>query len=232
VLRRSSSRESEAERQLLSKRASLPPMALERLAPRGGQRRGEGPSAPAPGPEEDCADYAVMSRSTSRESFASSASSSCTQRDSGVVSGSSAGGGYLDVAGGAELYRGGEGGVATPASPHPPPGVDNGYMSMLPGGGSQPPGGPPLAASFPDGGELSARGPADDYRTNNNCRINNHWRINHHYWINNWWINNHSRHYHHWKFNHHYWINNWWINNNWRIHNNWSIIINNTRYNN
>ncbi|CAL8383864.1 unnamed protein product [Arctogadus glacialis] len=165
VLRRSSSRESEAERQLLSKRASLPPMALERLAPRGGQRRGEGPSTPAPGPpgpEEDCADYAVMSRSTSRESFASSASSSCTQRDSDVVSGSSAGGGYLDVAGGADLYRGGEGGVATPASPNPPPGVDNGYMSMLPGGGSQPPGGPPLAASFPDG-ELSAKGPADDY---------------------------------------------------------------------
>ncbi|KAJ3585120.1 hypothetical protein NHX12_013842, partial [Muraenolepis orangiensis] len=41
TLRRSSSRESEAERRLLSKRASLPPLALERLAPR--QRRGEGP---------------------------------------------------------------------------------------------------------------------------------------------------------------------------------------------
>ncbi|KAI4808816.1 hypothetical protein KUCAC02_000860, partial [Chaenocephalus aceratus] len=40
VLRRSSSRECEAERRLLSKRASLPPMALERLVPR--QRRAEG----------------------------------------------------------------------------------------------------------------------------------------------------------------------------------------------
>ena len=60
VLRRSSSRECEAERRLLSKRASLPPMALERLAPR--LRRGEEEE-----PDEDAADYAIMSRSTSRE---------------------------------------------------------------------------------------------------------------------------------------------------------------------
>ncbi|CAL8242020.1 unnamed protein product [Merluccius merluccius] len=157
VLRRSSSRESEAERRLLSKRASLPPMALERLAPR--QRRSEGPAAPPP-EEEDSADYAIMSRSTSRESFTSSASSSCTQRDSGVVSGSSVGGGgYLDVAGGE--FRG-EGGVATTAAATGGVGlgVDNGYMSMLPGV-SQPPGS--LAASFPDGESPSAKILADDY---------------------------------------------------------------------
>ncbi|KAG7260926.1 hypothetical protein CRUP_027175, partial [Coryphaenoides rupestris] len=138
LLRRSSSRESEAERRLLSKRASLPPMALERLAPR--QRRGEGPGAAAPQEEEDSADYAIMSRSTSRESFASSTSSSCTQRDSGVVSGSSIGGGigggYLDVAGGAEFHA--EGAVVS-AGGGAGPGTDNGYMAMLPGV-SQPPG--------------------------------------------------------------------------------------------
>ncbi|MED6231579.1 hypothetical protein ATANTOWER_030845 [Ataeniobius toweri] len=112
VLRRSSSRECEAERRLLSKRASLPPMALERLAPN--QRRAEEPA------DEDSADYAIMSRSTSRESFASSCSS--TQKESTMGS-SVGGGGYLDVAG--ELKTdGGPGAVA---------GVDNGYMSMLPG---------------------------------------------------------------------------------------------------
>ncbi|CDQ86025.1 unnamed protein product [Oncorhynchus mykiss] len=101
VLRRSSSRECEAERGLLSKRASLPPMALERLAPR--PRRGEEEQ------DEDAADYAIMSRSTSRESFTTSSSS---RRDSEISP---------------EL--GGGGGVVR----------DNGYMSMLPGGVTQPP---------------------------------------------------------------------------------------------
>ncbi|KAK7909809.1 hypothetical protein WMY93_014493 [Mugilogobius chulae] len=108
VLRRSSSRESEAERRLLSKRASLPPMALERLAPR--QRRAEEPT------DEESADYAIMSRSTSRESFTSTSS---TQRQS-VAGGS----GYLDVA--SEFKTEGGGGNIDL-------GVDNGYMSMLPG---------------------------------------------------------------------------------------------------
>ncbi|XP_029932506.1 insulin receptor substrate 1-B [Myripristis murdjan] len=153
VLRRSSSRECEAERRLLSKRASLPPMALERLAPR--QRRGEEPA------EEDSADYAIMSRSTSRESFTSSTSSS-TRKDSGMCAGSAGGGGgvgggYLDVA--AELKAeggggggGGGGGVDL--------GVDNGYMSMLPGV-TQPPVSLShlLAVSVPD---LESK-PADDY---------------------------------------------------------------------
>ena len=115
VLRRSSSRESEAERRLLSKRASLPPMALERLAPH--QRRAEEPA------DEDSADYAIMSRSTSRESFTSSSS---TQRESVMGAGSAGGGGYLDVAEFKSEVSGGAGGGVDL-------GVDNGYMSMLPG---------------------------------------------------------------------------------------------------
>ncbi|KAJ8008309.1 hypothetical protein DPEC_G00103500 [Dallia pectoralis] len=115
VLRRSSSRECEADRRLLSKRASLPPMALERLAPR--PRRGEEE------PDEDAADYAVMSRSTSRESFTTSSSSS-SRRESEMSPGGG-GGGYLDVS--VELS---EGGVVP---------RDNGYMSMLPGRAAQPP---------------------------------------------------------------------------------------------
>ncbi|CDQ62263.1 unnamed protein product [Oncorhynchus mykiss] len=101
VLRRSSSRECEAERQLLSKRASLPPMALERLAPR--PHRGEEEQ------DEDVADYAIMSRSTSGDSFTTCVSS---QRDSEMSP---------------ELV--GSGGIVR----------DNGYMSMLPGGVTQPP---------------------------------------------------------------------------------------------
>ncbi|XP_018551973.1 insulin receptor substrate 1-B [Lates calcarifer] len=145
VLRRSSSRECEAERRLLSKRASLPPMTLERLAPR--QRRAEEPS------EEDSADYAIMSRSTSRESFSST--SSCTQRESGMGAGSAGGGGgYLDVAG--EFKSEGSGGAGGSVDL----GVDNGYMSMLPGV-TQPPVSmsQSLAVSVPD----SDSKPADDY---------------------------------------------------------------------
>lgn len=147
VLRRSSSRECEAERRLLSKRASLPPMALERLAPR--QRRAEEPA------DEDSADYAIMSRSTSRESFTSSCSS--TQREPCVGTGSTGGGGgggYLDVAGEFKIEGGGGAGGGVDV------GVDNGYMSMLPGV-TQPPTSlsQSLAVSVPD----SDSKPADDY---------------------------------------------------------------------
>uniref|UniRef100_H3BZ46 Si:ch73-335l21.1 n=1 Tax=Tetraodon nigroviridis TaxID=99883 RepID=H3BZ46_TETNG len=138
MLRRSSSRESEAERRLLSKRASLPPMALERLAPH--QRRAEEPA------DEDSADYAIMSRNTSHESFHSS---SAKQRESALSAGSAAtGGAYLDVAG--ELKSEAAGGGP----------VDNGYMSMLPGV-TQPPVSlaQSLAVSVPD----SDSKPADDY---------------------------------------------------------------------
>ncbi|TDG99752.1 hypothetical protein EPR50_G00197040 [Perca flavescens] len=145
VLRRSSSRECDAERRLLSKRASLPPMALERLAPR--QRRAEEPA------DEDSADYAIMSRSTSRESFASTSSS--TQRESVVGAGSAGGGGgYLDVAG---EFKGEVGGGASGSVDI---GVDTGYMSMLPGV-TQPPVSlsQSLAVSVPD----SDSKPPDDY---------------------------------------------------------------------
>ncbi|KAM9836352.1 insulin receptor substrate 1-B [Aulostomus maculatus] len=143
VLRRSSSRECEAERRLLSKRASLPPMALERLAPR--QLRGEEPA------DEDSADYAIMSRSTSRESFASISSS--TQRES-VIGAGSAGGGYLDVAGEFKVEgNGGPGGSVDL-------GVDNGYMSMLPGVTQSPVSvSQSLAVSVPDSDSKAA----DDY---------------------------------------------------------------------
>lgn len=144
VLRRSSSRECEAERRLLSKRASLPPMALERLVPR--QRRAEEPA------DEDSADYAIMSRSTSRESFASTSS---IQRESVMGAGSvgGGGGGYLDVAGEFKSEVAGASGSVDI-------GVDNGYMSMLPGV-TNPPASPSqsLAVSVPD----SDSKPADDY---------------------------------------------------------------------
>ncbi|KAM8898131.1 insulin receptor substrate 1-B [Spinachia spinachia] len=146
VLRRSSSRECEAERRRLSKRASLPPMALERLAPC--QRRAEEPA------DEDSADYAVMSRSTSRESFAST-SSAPPQREPAAASGSAGGGGgYLDVA--CEFKSEAAAGTSGGANK----GVDNGYMSMLPGV-TQPPASlsQSFAVSVPD----SDSKPADDY---------------------------------------------------------------------
>ncbi|KAF0029264.1 hypothetical protein F2P81_018369 [Scophthalmus maximus] len=143
VLRRSSSRECEAERKLLSKRASLPPMTLERLAPH--QHRAEEPA------DEDSADYAIMSRSTSRESFASSSS---TQREIVMGAGSAGAGGYLDVVG---EFKSEESGGAVGSVDL---GVDNGYMSMLPGV-TQPPASlsQSLAVAVPD----SDSKPADDY---------------------------------------------------------------------
>ncbi|XP_026072402.1 insulin receptor substrate 1-B-like isoform X2 [Carassius auratus] len=114
VLRRSSSREGEAEGRIMSKRASLPPMALERHAPH--RRAGE------EAVEED--DYAIMTHTiTSRESFQS-------KQDSGAAARAT---GYLEVAAEPKGDAGsGETGVpyvigvANGA-------MDNGYMSMLPG---------------------------------------------------------------------------------------------------
>ncbi|XP_028820863.1 insulin receptor substrate 1-B isoform X2 [Denticeps clupeoides] len=115
VLRRSSSRECEAERRILSKRASLPPMSLERLVPN--RRRGGNNRVGEDEVEED--DYAVMSRSTSRESFTSHVTTG---------PGSTA---YLDVA--AE-FKGDKGVSGAPGiSVGGASAVDNGYMSMLPG---------------------------------------------------------------------------------------------------
>ncbi|XP_023688236.1 insulin receptor substrate 1-B-like [Paramormyrops kingsleyae] len=132
VLRRSSSRESETERRALSKRASLPPMALER----GGSRRGAASEAEA---DED---YAMMSRSASRESFSS-------RRDS--ASGGAGGSGYLDVAGEQKEKEDARGGV----------GVDNGYMSMLPGVTAASPAS--LSSSLSAAASDPDSKPADDY---------------------------------------------------------------------
>ncbi len=113
VLRRSSSRECEAERRIMSKRASLPPMALERFAPH--RRAGE------EAVEED--DYAIMTHTTSRESFGS-------RQDSGASASTT---GYLEVA--VELKGdAGSGETGVPDVIFEANGaVDTGYMSMLPG---------------------------------------------------------------------------------------------------
>ncbi|CAG5929205.1 unnamed protein product [Menidia menidia] len=141
VLRRSSSRECETERRLLSKRASLPPMALERLAPC--QRRADEPAG------EDSTDYAIMS-STGRESL----NPACSTGRESAASASAGGGEYLDVA--VEFKTEGAGGTGGGVDV----GVDNGYMSMLPGV-TQPPASlsQSLAVSVPD----SDPKPADDY---------------------------------------------------------------------
>ncbi|XP_076866895.1 insulin receptor substrate 1-B [Brachyhypopomus gauderio] len=105
VLRRSSSRDYEAEGRLLSKRASLPPSsARERPAPR---RRDE--------EEEEDEEYAVMSRSASRESFTS-------RRGSGSSATASSG----------QPENSADKGVNTREAAEDAP-IDSGYMSMLPG---------------------------------------------------------------------------------------------------
>ncbi|XP_058871316.1 insulin receptor substrate 1-B isoform X2 [Acipenser ruthenus] len=103
VLRRSSSRESEAERRLLSKRASLPPMSLEKLTP--GLPRRRVPQDLGAAGEEGEEDYAVMSRGASQRPFALQG----------------AGESYLDLPGSKSQ--------ASEAQPT----RDNGYMAMLPG---------------------------------------------------------------------------------------------------
>lgn len=104
VLRRSSSRECEADRRLLSKRASLPPTSTqERLVP---HRREE--------EEEDEEDYAVMSRSASRESFTSRRGSGASASTSLVQENSA------------------DKGVSTKGGPEDSS-IESGYMSMLPG---------------------------------------------------------------------------------------------------
>nr|XP_040038077.1 insulin receptor substrate 1-B [Gasterosteus aculeatus aculeatus] len=109
ILRRSSNRECEAERRLLSKRASLPLAAHERLTP---HRKEED--------DEDDEEYAIMSQSANRERAGSG--------------GLAAAGGQLDAGGkkrgkrADKSMREVEGGAAT----------DSGYMSMLPGVTSPP----------------------------------------------------------------------------------------------
>lgn len=104
ILRRSSSREYEAERRLHSKRTSLPPStARERIVPHCREEE-----------DEEDEDYAVMSRSTSRESFTSRRGSGSSVTPSGQVETSA------------------NKGVNTKESLENTS-IDSGYMSMLPG---------------------------------------------------------------------------------------------------
>lgn len=135
VLRRSSDRECDTERRMTSKRASLPPMALERL---GTYRRGGDVEI-----EED--NYAIMSRSTSRESFSSRQDSEST------VSGTR----YLDVAAESKAEAGSCGSDGLTIGKV---GGDNGYMSMLPGVTA-----PPVSLSHSLSVAVSDSKPADDY---------------------------------------------------------------------
>ncbi|XP_028839603.1 insulin receptor substrate 1-B [Denticeps clupeoides] len=147
VLRRSSSRECEAERRLLSKRASLPPSTTqERLVPR---RREE--------EEDEEESYAVMSRSVSRESFT-------TRRGSG---GSTVGPGGDILSEKSETVTAGgvSGGGASGAGREGGPSVDSAYMSMLPGVTASP-ASLALSAAVTDAGSKgsgSGEGAGDEY---------------------------------------------------------------------
>ncbi|XP_029029784.1 insulin receptor substrate 1-B [Betta splendens] len=111
ILRRSSSRESEAERRLLSKRASLPLAAHERLIP---HRKDED--------DEDDEEYTIMSQTANRE-----------RADLHHGSGSLASvGGQLDVVGESRKRADKRREVGAGAA------LDSGYMSMLPGVTSPP----------------------------------------------------------------------------------------------
>lgn len=138
VLRRFSGRECDNERRMISKRASLPPMALERL---GTYRRGGDLEI-----EED--NYAIMSRSTSRESFSS-------RQDSESTAGGTR---YLDVAADSKTETGSCGSDGLTITGNGNVGGDNGYMSMLPGITA-----PPVSLSHSLSVAVSESKPADDY---------------------------------------------------------------------
>lgn len=138
VVRRSSGRECDSEHRMISKRASLPPMALERL---GTYRRGGDLEI-----EED--NYAIMSRSTSRESFTSRQDSEST------VSGTR----YLDVPAESKAEAGGCGSDGSTVTGNGNVGGDNGYMSMLPGITA-----PPVSHSHSLSVAVSDSKLADDY---------------------------------------------------------------------
>uniref|UniRef100_A0AAZ3SCQ2 Insulin receptor substrate 1-B-like n=1 Tax=Oncorhynchus tshawytscha TaxID=74940 RepID=A0AAZ3SCQ2_ONCTS len=136
MLRRSSSRECEAERRLLSKRASLPLTAHECLAPR---RKEE---------EEDTdQEYAVMSRSVSRDAIVSRRRGSGGFTAGGLEAGAVVGETQVRV----DVVRGEAGGGG--GGP-----VDSGYMSMLPGVTA-----PPFSLSLSVAvSDISAKPGADD----------------------------------------------------------------------
>lgn len=138
VLRRSSGRECDTEHRTISKRASLPPMALERL---GTYRRAGDVEI-----EED--NYAVMSQSTSRESFSS------RQESESTVGGTR----YLDVAAESKAEPGSCGLDGSTITGNGIVGSDNGYMSMLPGVTA-----PPVSLSHSLSVAVPDSKPADDY---------------------------------------------------------------------
>ncbi|XP_060730700.1 insulin receptor substrate 1-B isoform X1 [Tachysurus vachellii] len=137
VLRRFSGRECDPERRMVSKRASLPPMALERL---GTYRKGGDVEI-----EKD--NYAVMSRSTSRESFSS-------RQDSESLGGTR----YLDLAAEPKVEAGSCGSDGLSITGNGNVGGDNGYMSMLPGVTA-----PPVSLSHSLSVAVSDTKSADDY---------------------------------------------------------------------
>nr|XP_020454433.1 insulin receptor substrate 1-B-like isoform X2 [Monopterus albus] len=111
ILRRSSSRESEAERRLLSKRSSLPLAAHDRLAP---HRKDED--------DEDDEEYTIMSQTANRQ-----------RADLHCGSGGlTAGGGQLNAVGDSRKRADKIRGEVERAA------KDSGYMSMLPGVASPP----------------------------------------------------------------------------------------------
>ncbi|XP_041926357.1 insulin receptor substrate 1-B isoform X1 [Alosa sapidissima] len=177
ILRRSSSRECEADRRFLSKRASLPPMALERLAPppssssSSSSRRGADGDVDQAEVEDD---YAVMSCSAGQDSFVQQrrdgvvASSSSSQQPSGSLGGPAA---YLDMSAELRGENGGSLGSAVNAGGGGGGGGgsarDNGYMSMLPGVTATPPSSVSnslvVAVADPNSGRHASDADVDDY---------------------------------------------------------------------
>ncbi|XP_056451630.1 insulin receptor substrate 1 [Gadus chalcogrammus] len=139
ILRRSSGRECEAERRLLSKRASLPSAAAhDRLGPR---RKDED--------EEDDEEYAVMCRSPNNT----------TERPPGP-GGCPGGGGGGPPAGDASSGEARKSGGVGRGD-----GEAGGYMAMVPGGAASPPGTLALAAAVGAGAGAAGAKPAaaDEY---------------------------------------------------------------------
>uniref|UniRef100_H3C892 Si:ch211-284e13.4 n=1 Tax=Tetraodon nigroviridis TaxID=99883 RepID=H3C892_TETNG len=117
ILRRASSRESEAERRLLSKRASLPLAAHERLTP---HRKDD---------DDEDEEYAIMSQSTNRGVGG--------QRDAGGESRKRAEKSRRDVDPGAPLDSGYM--SMLPGVTSPKAGADDEYMAMTPNNSVSPP---------------------------------------------------------------------------------------------
>ncbi|KAJ3589926.1 hypothetical protein NHX12_010766 [Muraenolepis orangiensis] len=135
ILRRSSNRECEAERRLLSKRASLPSATHDRLGP---HRKDED--------EEDDDEYAIMCRSPNNTVDRQPASGGGVQAGAGQAQGLAEARKRANRVTGDVEARGP---------------TESGYMSMLPGGVTSPPGSLPLSVGAPDSGGKASAG--DEY---------------------------------------------------------------------